>query len=582
MLTCQRTSGVTTRIPKKLLGDEGPSSGETKMNLTFIIAELRGPEHNIGSESKRRDKVQIEEKRSKTPEDVSSDFEHEEGLEDAYEDLNSPYKRPKPTLFTHRITRFKYHRRSKLLRNIRVYEGNKDPEDHLAFMHGHGHPELAKKLNDKIPKTVDKMFERVKAFIRGEVAAGSAEMVRPSQGDKGYVRLAWSGVPEKSRNRGDPREARRNMGVYTSYPRKDTFTPLIKTLKEILAMESVSFPEPLPLIGTLEKEHVNKFCDYHGDRGHKPNDCYQLKKQIEEAATSRKLAHLVRTSAGIINGIRTKDGTVLSQLTNEPIILEGIIEGNQVRRILVDGGSSSEIMYEHSFRNLDINIRSRLRRIREQVILRARSNSRRRPSSGPVSLEKIRSKEDIEEVFTISHERPDQYVTMGATLTTNCKQLLTEDDGKGLSRSKRTKRGNTLGGRSNKKQKVKEGKFLSHMVTEEGLRADPEKIQAIILSPTPRRIVLVIPEEKRHSYAIRLKFNASNHVMDCEALLAGLVASTNQGLETIKLEFLNQEVSVGIKTRPSVEEARSSKKGKAAINAPKAEPNYNHEASGSN
>ncbi|GJR25498.1 putative reverse transcriptase domain-containing protein [Tanacetum coccineum] len=33
---------------------------------------------------------------------------------------------------------------------------------------------------------------------------------------------------------------------------------------------------------------------------------------------------------------------------------------------------------------------------------------------------------------------------------------------------------------------VKEGKFLGHMVTEEGLRADPERIHAIILSPTPR------------------------------------------------------------------------------------------------
>nr|GFD52732.1 hypothetical protein [Tanacetum cinerariifolium] len=67
--------------------------------------------------------------------------------------------------------------------------------------------ELAKKLNHKIPKIVDEMFERVKAFIRGEVAAGSVEMVRPSQGDKGYVRLAWSRVPKKARNRGGPREA---------------------------------------------------------------------------------------------------------------------------------------------------------------------------------------------------------------------------------------------------------------------------------------------------------------------------------------------------------------------------------------
>ncbi|GJZ79984.1 reverse transcriptase domain-containing protein [Tanacetum coccineum] len=45
-----------------------------------------------------------------------------------------------------------------------------------TFMHGHGHPKLAKKLNDKIPKTVDEMFEKVRAFIRGEVGPGSAEM----------------------------------------------------------------------------------------------------------------------------------------------------------------------------------------------------------------------------------------------------------------------------------------------------------------------------------------------------------------------------------------------------------------------
>ncbi|GKD86988.1 hypothetical protein Tco_1358142, partial [Tanacetum coccineum] len=62
----------------------------------------------------------------------SSDSEYEEGSKDMYEDLNSPYKRPKPTPFTQRITRFKYHRRANLPRNIRVHEGNKDLEDHLA------------------------------------------------------------------------------------------------------------------------------------------------------------------------------------------------------------------------------------------------------------------------------------------------------------------------------------------------------------------------------------------------------------------------------------------------------------------
>ncbi|GJU68131.1 hypothetical protein Tco_1254390 [Tanacetum coccineum] len=105
----------------------------------------------------------------------------------------------------------------------------------------------------------------VTAFIRGEVAASSAKMVRPSQWVKGNVHAAWSGRPEK-----------------------------LETGVEILAMESVSFPEPPPLIGTPEKQNLNKFCDYHGDRGHNTNDCYQLKKQIEEVVASGKLAHLVK------------------------------------------------------------------------------------------------------------------------------------------------------------------------------------------------------------------------------------------------------------------------------------------------
>ncbi|GJW39043.1 hypothetical protein Tco_0064888, partial [Tanacetum coccineum] len=157
-----------------------------------------------------------------------------------------------------------------------------------TFMHGHDLLELAKKLNDKIPKTVDDMFKRVRAFIRGEVVTGSTEMVCPSQGDKGYICPTWTRGPEKARNRGGPREARRNMGVYTPYPRKDTFTPLIMTPKEIIAMESVSFLEPPPLIETPKKQNLNKFCDYHGNRGHNTNDCYQLKKKIEEAVASGK------------------------------------------------------------------------------------------------------------------------------------------------------------------------------------------------------------------------------------------------------------------------------------------------------
>ncbi|GJQ89125.1 reverse transcriptase domain-containing protein [Tanacetum coccineum] len=150
-------------------------------------------------------------------------------------------------------------------------------------------------------------------------------------------------------------------------------------------------------------------------------------------------------------------------------------------------------------------------------------------------------------------------------------------------------------------------------------------------------IILVSPDEKMHSYAICLKFNASDHAMDFSSVNKGMKelhvfinslalvaqiegnhtpatkqerkykeeimdvttlfhrfqithllkilnskAETLTGLATIKLEFLNQEVSVGIKTRPSMEEISSNKKEKAANNIPGTKPNYNWETIASN
>nr|GEU53949.1 reverse transcriptase domain-containing protein [Tanacetum cinerariifolium] len=110
-------------------------------------------------------------------------------------------------------------------------------------MHSHGHPELAKKLNDQIPKTVNEMFEREAAGRRGREDMKGAEA---------------------------------------------------ETLKEILAMDNVNFLSPSPMIRAPKKQSLNKFCDYHGDRCHNTNDCYHMRKQIEEAVALEKLANLVK------------------------------------------------------------------------------------------------------------------------------------------------------------------------------------------------------------------------------------------------------------------------------------------------
>ncbi|GJU90302.1 hypothetical protein Tco_1302725 [Tanacetum coccineum] len=99
-------------------------------------SQLRRPrrlEDRITTKEKARREMSKPRGKRYGHQETSTDSEHEEGSEDTYEDLNLPYKRPKPTPFTQRITRFKYHRRAELPRNIRVYEGNKDPEDHLGI-----------------------------------------------------------------------------------------------------------------------------------------------------------------------------------------------------------------------------------------------------------------------------------------------------------------------------------------------------------------------------------------------------------------------------------------------------------------
>ncbi|GJU79551.1 hypothetical protein Tco_1281916 [Tanacetum coccineum] len=78
------------------------------------------------------------------------------------------------------------------------------------------------------------------AFIRGEAAAGIAEVVRTNHWDKGGNMTRWSKGQERSKGRSSQREFRRNMGTCAVYARRETFTPLTKNPKEILTMEIVN------------------------------------------------------------------------------------------------------------------------------------------------------------------------------------------------------------------------------------------------------------------------------------------------------------------------------------------------------
>nr|GEW22764.1 hypothetical protein [Tanacetum cinerariifolium] len=302
------------------------SSGKSQRSLSRSRASthLRRSEK---LENRRKSKAKLREERArsggKIPEGmvVRSDTESEGGLEDSWEDLNKPYKRPKPTPFTTRITRFRMFRQT-LSGAARKWFNNLDPKsmdnfEELRRLTSAAYFGLdarswtsgtSQKLNDKIPKMIDEMLKRVRAFIRGEVIA-----------------------------------------------------------------KSVNFPPPSPRVRTPKKQNLNKFCDYQEDRGHNTNNCFHLKKQIEEVVASGKLNHLVKNirRGNQRNGSQGRGGMKvinMSSLTDAPIILEGTIEGNHVRRIYVDGRSSSEIMYKHCFNSFNADFKSRVRKANAPLV----------------------------------------------------------------------------------------------------------------------------------------------------------------------------------------------------------------------
>ncbi|GKA42498.1 putative nucleotidyltransferase, ribonuclease H [Tanacetum coccineum] len=269
-------------------------------------------------------------------------------------------------------------------------------------------------------------------------------------------------------------------------------------------MDNVNFPPPPSMVRTPEKQNMNKFCDYHQDRGHNTNDCYHLKKQIEEAVASGRLAYLVKhirqggqKSKGsakgkekVINMVRSQgyqkrpyekvehwmDNAITFppvpryQLMNCPVVVEAMIEGFRVRRIHVDGGSSSEVMYEHCFRNLSYRTRSRLRESRIPLVgflgespspynaLLDRTGMRslgatssevinprvslapvetrpRRPGKEPMQLDDLEERRQLdkkrkppksgaEEKKVVNDNYPKQLITIGGGLSAECKHAI--------------------------------------------------------------------------------------------------------------------------------------------------------------
>lgn len=141
------------------------------------------------------------------------------------------------------------------------------------------------------------------------------------------------------------------------------------------------FPPSRPIVAPKEKRDCRKYCEYDQDVGHITDDCFALKNNIEKAIRNgllqqyveKKEVHLLHHECSqennkipkVINMIsgasssssflrEAKMMKLLEVNDDSPLVISLRIDDFLVRRILVDTGSSTNIIYMETLKAMAI------------------------------------------------------------------------------------------------------------------------------------------------------------------------------------------------------------------------------------
>ncbi|GJX57820.1 hypothetical protein Tco_0805888 [Tanacetum coccineum] len=253
----------------------------------------------------------------------------------------------------------------------------------LAFMHGHKHPELAKKLNDKIPKKVDEMFERVRVFIRGEVAAWSVEIEEAVALGK-LAHLVKDIRQGNQRNRG---QGRGNV--------KNSLTNALIILEGNLPLPKVDRPRGNH--GRTERKQNHHAGVRHSQMSLPYNVILGRMRMRSLSAVGSTIHSMVKFPT--VNGVATLK-----------TCKEALRECRQIEEMK---NSWKETQWRQQMEQMS--------RIREQSILRNQNIPCRRLRKEPMKSEGSWEEDTVKEKVEVHDGRPNQPVLINGKLSIECR-----------------------------------------------------------------------------------------------------------------------------------------------------------------
>ncbi|KAK3002810.1 hypothetical protein RJ639_019376 [Escallonia herrerae] len=162
-------------------------------------------------------------------------------------------------------------------------------------------------LNKRPPENMSDLLDRVEKYLRAEEDSTTSQHEEAHNGHKRQDR------PE----RGNSNEAKRSRATLPK-----SFTPLNTSqghiLNQVKSQNILKWPKPMR--GPADKRDSQLYCHFHKDHGHTTDECKVLQREIENLITKGHLKQFIKANDRQQNGRRNQRRTGETQPKDPPVI----------------------------------------------------------------------------------------------------------------------------------------------------------------------------------------------------------------------------------------------------------------------